>query len=229
MTSPGSVTRYEVKYVAQSTLLPELLEWLRMHPANLREVYGKRTVNNLYFDNHDFRAYLDSIEGTSRRIKVRYRWYGDNTPFARGQLEIKRRRSRTGIKDVWEVDGQIGSPDQRWDTLLRNLRSLLPATARFWLEQFPSPILINRYCRSYWSTAGGELRVTVDCDHRVYDQRYRAVPNLRSPANLPDGLIVELKLSPEHRLFSEELVQTLPLRPRRNSKYCTGVGALYGV
>ncbi len=71
--------------------------------------------------------------------------------------------------------------------------------------------------------------MTVDWDHRVYDQRYQPYPNLRSRANLPDGLIIELKLTPEQRRFAETIAQSLPLRPRRNSKYCTGLGALYGV
>lgn len=228
MTALGSEFRFEVKYVAQSTLLPDLLAWLLMHPANLREVYAKRTINNVYFDNHYFTAYRDSIEGISQRTKVRYRWYGDDEPFAPGRLEVKRRRGRTSVKSAWEAKELIGSPDLRWTELLRALRALLPVSARLWLEAFPCPTLINRYRRSYWSTPDGGARVTVDWGHTVYDQRYNPYPNLTRQANLPDGLIIELKLTPEHRAFAEAITQSLPLRPRRNSKYCTGVGALNG-
>lgn len=229
MTASGSDLRFEVKYVAQATLLPELLMWLRMHPANLSEVYANRTVNNVYFETHDFAAYRDSLEGISQRTKVRYRWYGDDEPFAPGHLEVKRRRGRTGVKSAWQVKERIGGPDQRWTTLLRALRACVPPAARLWLEGFPCPTLINRYRRAYWSTPEGGARVTVDWGHTVFDQRYHAYPNLTGRANLPDCVIIELKLGPEHRTFADAITQSLPLRPRRNSKYCTGVGALHGV
>ena len=87
-------------------------------------------------------------------------------------------------------------------------------------------MLINSYWRRYWVSADDRVRVTVDEDQQVYDQRFRSAPNLTSAANLPDALIVEVKADSNDHALAGKAIQGIPLRVSRHSKYVVGVQSI---
>lgn len=228
MTEPPGSGRFELKFLGSETLYHEVASWLARHPLQFGQPYPERRVNSLYFDTHDYAAYRASIDGISQRTKVRYRWYGDSPLLGPGQLEVKLRHSRTGNKIVYAVPDNLSETEVRWHQIIKRIRDHLPAEGRPWLDQFPVPILINRYERTYWATRDNSVRVTLDRNHTAYDQRYAPYPNVKRIANFPRGLVIEMKVDPEHRLLAQSFLETLPLRATRHSKYCTALGALRG-
>ena len=70
------------------------------------------------------------------------------------------------------------------------------------------------------------MRLTVDWDQRVYDERHCATPNLTRLANLPDTLVVEIKFARADRAIANRYAQGIPIRLSRNSKYVIGVQAI---
>lgn len=227
MSVPGvpDELRYEVKYVARSTELPRLLAWVHANRAGFGEPFPTRQVNNVYFDTFDLYAYQENISGASARSKVRYRWYGSTDDPDKGTLEVKRRRSSVGWKLSFPV-GPTPLVGVSWSEFRRSLRAQLPDQARIWLDANPQPILINRYQRRYFLSRDGRVRLTVDWNQRVFDERHCAKPNLTRPANLPDTLVVEIKFDRADRKLANGYAQGIPIRVSRNSKYVIGVDSI---
>jgi len=205
-TAPDPL-RYEVKYVAQATELHRVLTWARSNRAGFVEPFPPRQVN------------------TSARSKVRFRWYGELDQPERGTLEVKRRRGGVGWKLSYPV-GPVPLSGTSWRRFRGALREQLPGEARIWLDANPQPVLINRYRRRYFLSGDGRVRLTVDWDQRVYDERHCATPNLTRLANLPDTVVVELKFDRADRKIANRHAQGIPLRLSRNSKYVIGVQAI---
>lgn len=217
--------RYEVKYVARATELHRLLGWVRNNRAGFKEPFPPRQVNNVYFDTYDHFAYAENISGASARSKVRFRWYGEVNAPERGTLEVKRRRGGVGWKLSYRV-GAVPLAGVSWRAFRGALREQLPSEARLWLDANPQPVLINRYRRRYFLSGDGRVRLTVDWNQRVYDERHCATPNLTRLANLPDTIVVELKFDRADRKLANRYAQGIPIRLSRNSKYVIGVQSI---
>ncbi|MFP6654603.1 MAG: polyphosphate polymerase domain-containing protein [Myxococcota bacterium] len=217
--------RYEIKYVARASELPRLLAWVKNTQACFTEPYPPRQVNNIYFDTFDHFAYAENISGASARSKVRLRWYGEIDNPDQSVLEVKRRRSGIGWKLAYRV-GPLTLVGVPWRSIRRRIRAQLSPEATLWLDASPQPVLINRYRRRYFLSRDGRVRLTVDWNQRVYDERISSSPNLTRLANLPDTLVVELKFDRSDRKLANRHAQGIPLRISRNSKYVVGVQAI---
>ncbi|MEE2665160.1 MAG: VTC domain-containing protein [Myxococcota bacterium] len=217
--------RYEVKFVAHASERSAVLQWVRNHWAGFGRPYPDRRISNVYFDSYELSAFHENLSGTSRRSKVRWRWYGDTTGPDRGTLEVKRRRGGLG----WKLAYRTGGCDLTtlpWRDVRATLRTALDGAGRIWLDANPLPVLINRYRRRYFASGDGAVRLTVDWDQQVYDQKLRSLPNLRRRANHPDTLVVEFKFRVGEQRRASAMIQGLPLRLSRNSKYVIGVQSI---
>lgn len=217
--------RYEIKFVAHASERHAVFQWVRNHWAGFAEPYPLRRVNNVYFDSYELSAFHENLSGTSRRSKVRWRWYGETRDPERATLEVKRRRGGLGWKLSWKTSG-CDLDRESWRSARSHIRRELGPGARIWLDANPLPVLINRYRRRYFLSGDGAVRLTVDWDQQVYDQKLRSRPNLHRRANLPDTLVVELKFPVAEHAHASKMVQGLPLRLSRNSKYVIGVQSI---
>jgi len=223
--SPPRDLRHEVKFVGFSSRRTTIEAWLLGHAAGFQRAYPPRRVNNFYLDDFDLSTYEENITGVSHRTKVRFRWYGDSSQRVAGTLELKRKRNRLGWKENFRVK-ELHIHGQRWPRILSSLRAQLPLEARDWLDAYPQPTLINQYDRHYFVSSDGRIRVTLDGNQQVFDQRLAHRPNLLASANLPDALIVEFKASSRDHLLLGRAIQGVPLRSGRHSKYVVGIQSL---
>jgi hypothetical protein len=217
--------RYEVKFVAHASERPAVQQWVRNHWAGFVQPYPDRRVNNVYFDSYELSAFHENLSGTSRRSKVRWRWYGETNQPERGTLEVKRRRGGLGWKLSYRTAG-FDLESLSWRDIRAALRAELEPGGRVWLDANPLPVLVNRYRRRYFASGDNAVRLTVDWDQQVYDQKLRSRPNLHRRANLPDTLVVELKFRVGEHNHASAMIQGLPLRLSRNSKYVVGVQSI---
>lgn len=220
--------RLEVKFVADASAERLLSSWFAGHPACFTEPFPARWVNNVYFDTYDYLAFRDNLSGASQRRKIRYRWYGESIVPAPGAVEIKCKRNFYGWKLRYPVDDAPWREGDRWQDIRRRLARHLPLDGRMWLEANPQPVIVNRYRRRYLMTHDQKVRATFDSSVSVYDQRYHSSPNFRRRSSLPAILIVELKFDRAERERASRLVEGLPLRVSRHSKYVTGVQSIQG-
>lgn len=222
----GHEERHEVKFAAYAHTYADVRHWLRLHPAGFVVPYPARRVNNAYFDTHDYRAYAENLAGVSQRSKVRYRWYGDSLLPVAGVIEVKQKRNHFGWKLRYPVAQPVWPVAATWRTIRAGIRGQLPPEGQVWLDHNPLPVMINRYEREYFVTADGRVRATIDREQRVFDQRYRAEPNVSRPAIMQDTLVLELKFSRADRQFAVGLLESVPLRIGRHSKFMNGMRAI---
>ena len=218
--------RLEIKFAAYRTHLDRVLNWIALHPLAFRSPYPDRWVNNVYYDTYNNAAYVQNLSGASSRVKLRYRWYGQSEEPASGVLEVKCKRNYFGWKLRFQCpDLLVGSEDD-WREITWRLSETLPHEARLWLQTYPSPTIINRYLRRYFVSSSDDIRVTVDTHQRVWDQRYKPMPNYDRQSHLPDTLVVEVKFAREQRDLASDVIQTMPIRVSRHSKFMNGLRAV---
>lgn len=220
--------RYEIKFVAYVSRIQEIIEWIKVHPAVLVGTYPDRIVNNVYFDTFNYTAFSENLSGASSRTKVRYRWYGNSSTPDKGVLEIKRKRNYFGWKTYHKVNSPPFEVGNNWKNIYNQILDQIDPTGRIWLQSNPFPIMINRYTRKYFATHDDKVRVTLDTKQKVWDQRYKPYPNIVHRANLPDTFVVEFKFDRKDREYASEILQGIPLRVGRHSKYMNAVRACSG-
>ena len=220
--------RLEIKFVSYAYNFDQLMSWIHLHPAGFCSAFPDRQVNNIYFDGYQYTAYTENLSGSSERTKVRYRWYGESIEPRAGVLEIKRKRNYFGWKLYHRVKNDPCSSEMTWYSIRKNIRDQISEHGKLWLDLNPYPVLLNRYLRKYFLSSDGKLRVTIDTNQAVWDQRFKSEPNFLNKANLPDTLIVEIKFDRKDREYASQSIQSLPLRVSRHSKYMTGVNTISG-
>ena len=221
-------TRLEIKFVAYEVEAAHIAGWLRMHSAGFFTPYPDRWVNNVYFDTHRYFAYSENLSGSSYRSKLRYRWYGSQEFPDSGTLEVKCKRNYYGWKLRFQASRALGSDGDYWNDIRRNLIEQLEPAARKWVEAYPQPVIINRYYRQYYISRDERIRATIDVRQAMYDQRYKPYPNLIHRANIPNVMVLEFKFDRKDSRRASQILQGVPLRVSRNSKYMTGVKAIHG-
>lgn len=221
--------RLEIKFVAYDIHLHHILHWLRIHSAGFTSPYPDRKVNNIYFDTHDFLAYADNLAGVSSRTKVRYRWYGNSKTPDAGVLEVKRKRNCFGWKLHFKVNKPPYERGASWSAMRKLLEEQLPPEGRRWLFANHAPVLINRYLRQYFISRDLKIRVTIDTDLEVLEQRFNSCPNLTGTAYKNNLFVVEFKCDRTHANICNRVIQGIPIRSSRHSKYVSGVRTITGI
>jgi hypothetical protein len=102
----------------------------------------------------------------------------------------------------------------------------LPPDAQQYVRSHPMPVLINQYLRLYFVSRNRQVRLTVDDQLTVWDQRLSPTPNLWRAARLPASLVVELKVDHRFGSLPPQVMAGLPARRSRFSKYSAGVSAI---
>lgn len=220
--------RLEIKFVASETEQRRLINWLQLHPAGFVSPFPARWINNVYFDTHDFAAFGQNLSGASQRVKVRYRWYREDLRIGSGSLELKYKRNLFGWKRRYAIERPPYEAGDHWRQVLAKLHRQLPREARAYLDFHPQPAVLTRYRRRYYVSQDHKVRATIDTRQSVYDQRYKPHPNSSHAANICRTLVLELKFAREDRDRASALMQGLPIRVSRNSKYILGMRSVQG-
>jgi hypothetical protein len=209
--------RYERKYRIEGLPIPWVEQVLRSHPAGFRTLYPNRRVNNIYFDTAGLDEFYQNVAGNPQRRKHRLRWYGEaKSVLPATVFEIKIKDNELGRKESQHLG------DATWS----DLRNHFGAAGA--LKYLPlRPVLVNSYERSYWATANGKFRITLD-----WDLAFAPFDWNSPPANfhyLPDdAVILELKYEQDHDDEAKAIFDHLPFRLSKNSKYVMGINLVMG-
>ncbi len=205
--------RYERKYRITNTHLGLIHQILRNHPASLRKIYPDRQINNVYWDSIGLQTYKDNVMGIAERQKFRIRWYGENVlEIKNPKLEIKKRINELGSKEIFDLPDfrlpEINSLSLTIEQLTRVNTNLIP-------------ILLGSYQRSYWGTFDKKFRLTVD--HNIQFHSLLNEGTFKHYVHHDDAVILEVKYDEEWDALADRIIQYLPFRRTKNSKYVIGV------
>ena len=207
--------RYELKYAIDHLHAAAISEAILCHPASFSKAFPDRQINNIYLDTLDFDCFHQNVDGNENRSKMRLRWYGQHEfPTAKSTLEIKHKKAELGWKENFEVgSANINSAAKLMDAVhaVRPSQSLL------------APMLHNTYQRSYYLSSDEKFRVTIDTEQqfRLPFREFSPVNSRRYP------VILELKYAAEDAKYAREITNYFKFRHTKNSKYVTGIEALY--
>ena len=154
--------RNEIKYLLYGVNRKTLYIQYKLSSLLLSKSYPDRWVNNIYFDNINLDLFNQSIEGISKRTKVRLRWYGDFHNLENPLLELKYKNGHKNIKKSVLIKDKFiyGKSLSKFFYNLINSKGL-PESSKYLLKEL-RPVLANRYFRSYHLSANNKYRVTTD-------------------------------------------------------------------
>lgn len=219
--------RYEQKFVFKQKHPDFVEEIVKKHSANFHEIFQQRQVNNIYFDEPDFKFYSDHKKGITNRKKVRIRWYGQtfgqiNNPV----LEFKYRKGPLRIKKSYplkQFNSENGCDENNLKEVL--VKSGLPSKVRLEMENL-FPLLVNTYARRYFRSADLHYRFTID-----QDLSYFKFINKQDIAALKEDedemVILELKFPIDSDPETIKLSGDLPDHDDMFSKYMSGMKKVY--
>jgi hypothetical protein len=216
--------RLEIKITESAHLLSEFRSWVRSHHSALKEAFPRRQVNNIYFDTLGMDCLNDHLSGIQAHNKLRFRWYGISFHDIRGNLELKRKEEKFGKKILFPIEKKFDIESIPWRKISGILHAQADDTFKLLLTN-TQPIMISQYLREYYITGDHRVRLTLDYKLKVFDQRFYNLPNLIYPTPLLDQLVIEIKSEIAHLDAAYNLINDIPLRIGKNSKYISSFSA----
>jgi SPX domain protein involved in polyphosphate accumulation len=219
--------RFERKFLFQNCHVQDIIQSVYRNSYGFQEIFYKRQVNNLYFDDSNYNFYKQNVEGVADRKKIRLRWYGDNTlKIENPTIEIKKKMGEAGDKDSLRLKGLSldlarQTPNDVHAFLLKNTEKYLVVHQA--LNRL-HPTLINTYERLYFLSFCGRYRITVDFNQAFYNPNYVVLENSQRKIN---DIVLELKYAPEADHEARQVSQQIKTRLSKNSKYVNGINLLY--
>lgn len=221
-------TRYEIKMETEQSMLPQLLSWLRVHPAGFYKAYPDRQVNNVYFDTPHLSSFAENLSGISVRRKMRLRWYGNETENIQATLEIKCKRNQNGWKKSQRLSKALNLNNTSWIDLRKLIREELKPDIQSFFDHSCWPVILNQYYREYYLSFDAKVRITIDFSQKVYNQMLYGYPNVTfSVPTSNQVVVVEVKANTMHRENLAEIISHIPLRVSKHSKYALGMEAIF--
>ena len=220
--------RYERKFRPETLDLQQIQNIILSSEAFFRRIYHPRYINNIYLDTPELEAFYENIGGNSDRKKYRIRWYGEAQGKITGAIfEIKIKFSYRGTKKSFflpdfTLDNDFST--KKCHDLLRSAdipAQILDDIAGMEMK------LLNRYNRTYFRDVSGRFRLTTDSDinyYRIQDNFNRFVDSYTDKE-----VVVEIKYDEEHNEASAGVINTMPFRLTRNSKYVDGIAKFFEV
>jgi len=220
---PWDSARWERKCVVHRSRLDALRVWVDEQPVAFRRAWPSRTVCSLYFDSallDDFRL---NLAGVSERKKLRLRWYGSGRGAKNAVLEVKCKRNHLGIKHHYPIELSEPLAELPLPSLADRLAAQVPDEAQVLFQRGGLPTLLVCYEREYFVSADGRVRLTLDQDIEVFEQRESTRLNHLYRDWFPDVVVLELKYDGALDTEVRSLLGSLPGRLSRFSKYAIGL------
>ncbi|MCH9660388.1 MAG: VTC domain-containing protein [Bacteroidetes bacterium] len=230
-SNPSSSTknlqlRFERKFVYPAANTTDIIESeVLNNPFLFQEIYTRRTVNNIYFDDVAMSFYHQNVSGVDIRDKYRLRWYSDNyNTIENPVFEIKKKYGLVGDKLSFKLTGF------KWDlkkhSLDETMTAILDAVKEKTTQELHlnlstlSPSLYNSYERRYFLSNCEDFRITIDYHMNFYNPQFKNYE--LSKVGLED-VVLELKYKRNKDKESRGLTQHLQSRLSKNSKYVRGI------
>ena len=168
----------------------------------LSKPFPDRKINSIYFDTDDLDYFKDGEEGTTPRIKVRYRWY-DNEGFFNGYVELKKKYSFYSIKNRHKLK-IYSNYDLR--------KKIIKITIKFL-----NPTLRVSYKRKYFvDTKGNRYTLDTNISYSSLSESFFKICFKNVSYS-----ILEIKKNIDN--ISVDDISTFGPNVQRYSKYCEGI------
>lgn len=222
-----NVFRYERKFLVKDLHRYSLDKIINLNTMNFNTIYPPRKVNNIYFDSIQMKCFHDNVEGIANREKVRIRWYGNRYGHIKKPiLEIKIRKNSVGTKEFYPLL-PFELKKSTTSNCIKNIiiKSEIPEITKQRVLAL-NPKLLNGYLRKYYTSFDKRFRITLDND--LFYAKTRAMNILTNETFFDQkSTVVEIKYDVKDDLDIDTITRQFNFRMTKNSKYVTGIYALY--
>lgn len=159
--------RYELKYFLTTKQYNELK--LAMDNHMKMDMYGRHTINNIYFDTPDFLLIRRSIEKPCYKEKLRVRCYGKFTPDSTVFVEMKKKFDGVVYKRRLILP-QNEAFDFLIDSKPLEKQTQIAKELSYFMEHYETlaPAIVLSYDReAYFGLENPDFRMTFDHDIRI--------------------------------------------------------------
>jgi len=163
----------------------------------MTQLFAKREINSLYYDDENHSMYHDSEEGLLPRRKVRIRWY-DDIKKASNEVKISSFEGRFKTSSLAHAESENSLPQSLFDP---HYGIIIPS-------------LLVSYTREYFTLES--LRITFDSDIKYFN--YRLTQN--TPF-LDKECVMEIKVGID--VPDDYIERLIPHSTSRFSKYSRGL------
>jgi hypothetical protein len=214
--------RFERKFIYLEQHVDDIIETVVFgNRFCFKEIYHKRRVNSIYFDDNKHKFYTMNVSGDGLREKYRVRWYGnDFSMVSNPTFEVKKKFGEAGDKYSYKLDGlSFDLKNCSEDELSKLIKSKINEPKLLLKFSFIFPTLYNSYERRYFLSDCGRFRITIDYNMIFYN------PNscqFQTSERCLEDVILELKYNTEDDNEAREVSQEFRTRLSKNSKYVRG-------
>ncbi len=213
--------RFERKII-ESILDPRKIELIiKNHPALFKEIYHPRRINNIYLDTELKKDFNENEDGINKRKKIRIRWYNKTFGQIKPSLEIKTKKGLISGKEVFELPILEINKEIKWNKIKKIILDYAPERLKNEIKK-RVPMLLNSYKRKYFISKDKRFRLTLDTELTVYKIN-KLKNNFLQKVSKKNNIIIELKYKPEHDEHASYIINHLPFRLDKNSKYVNGI------
>jgi len=229
-TAAKSNHRYERKFIYEHGTPEDLIETeVLSNSFCFREIFQRRTVNNIYYDDHSMNFYHQNVSGDEHRDKYRLRWYGEVFENIHNPVfEIKKKYGAVGDKLSFALSGyrynlQEKSLTETQEKLHQDILENHTPELALKLSNL-TPSLYNSYERRYFLSDCEKYRITIDYNMVFYNPHFS---NYHTTKTQLSDVVLELKYKVSDDKESRKLTQTLSSRLSKNSKYVRGIDLIH--
>lgn len=223
--------RSEVKFVIPCGDVARLRQVLQGRCRRVVHQQPVSMVRSVYLDDERLSACRANLDGLGVRRKLRLRWYDSLRPDRELFFEVKWRRGVVTGKHRYRVRSADCLGQMTWRTLLGRLVAALPEEQRVEVYGNCDPVVLVEYRREHYVSADNTIRLTIDDQLAFYQQIGCMGINCGFPKRRDDLVILEGKGPPGTGQRLRELLDPLPLRVSKFSKYvngCRSLGLVHG-
>ena len=208
------ITRIEEKLLINN---PD--KFLEVNKKKLKSLYPKRQIVSIYYDDKNFKSYVDSEEGVLPREKNRIRFYRDIKQYFSLGLALNDLAS-----DEFNIERKTTNFHSKRKKTKKIYNSQIPLTMLDSNNFIINPISAVIYERSYFMFSDG-IRVTLD-----KNLQFAKINKLLKIKNIitTNDKILELKLEDDKR-HNYNIRNNLNINTLRYSKYCKSIELLYNI
>ncbi len=191
--------RIEQKLKIDYKNLTSFRTWLTKN--NFVEIYPKRIVSSIYYDNRNLQMYNESIEGITPRKKIRIRHY----PLDK--------------KKIFFFEEKLSSVEGRYKTkkYIKLINSKHPSSIKDKDYGLCDKIIKIEYNREYFGS--DQFRITLDTDIQ-----YQSFIMKKKNKGKINKIAVEIKTDYNYPI--DKLLNDLPFEYIRFSKYCEAIDCI---
>ncbi len=210
--------RYEIKLPADPEQAEILEIYIKLSGKCFNESYPERRICNIYLDDYQNSSYFENLDGLEKRIKYRIRWYGEKYGMIEPALELKFKTGFAGGKLIYPLKAFnfVDTIDEN-EVISCLLKNDLPENVKEEIR-IRKPVLFNSYLRKYYESFCKKFRITIDKE--IEYKKISVLQTLRKHSD--DNVVLELKYKIEDEKEAASILNELPVRINKNSKFVRG-------